>query len=248
MTSLSTTWSTSNRTSDTLEVYLLGIVDFDSVLFLQERLVYEISGRSDKLGGLLICEHPPMVTIGRDGSQTDLLADPGEFVARQMEVRWTNRGGACLVHAPGQLAVYPVVPLDRLGFGLANYRSRLEQAVIDMCRELQIPAHRNPNEPGVFCRCGQTAALGVAVRSWVAYHGLFVNVCPNLDLVRMVRSNRCGERTTSLSAQRLRKTSMHAVRESIIRNLVASLGYETYHFYTGHPLLRRTRRRVYDYA
>ena len=59
-------------TSAPLEVYLLGIVDFDSALFLQERLAYEISGRSDAMGTLLLCEHPPLITVGREGSRSHI--------------------------------------------------------------------------------------------------------------------------------------------------------------------------------
>lgn len=231
--------------SGPLEVHLLGVVDFDAALFLQERLVYEISGRDDALGGLLLCEHPPMVTVGREGSRADILCDPRELTARLIDVRWVNRGGGCLVHAPGQLAVYPIVPLERIGIGLAEYRRRLEETVLDLCRELKMPAGRCDDEPGVFCRCGQFAHLGVAVRSWVAYHGMFINVNPALELMRLVRPNACGERVTSLAAGRVRATSMHSVRESLLRNLAARLGYTAYHVYTGHPLLQRTRQKVF---
>ena len=248
MTSLSTAWSSTVGQSTSLEVYLLGLVDFDSALFLQERLVYEISGRADTFGGLLICEHPPLVTIGREGSCSHLLCEPRELLTRQMDVRWLNRGGGCLVHAPGQLAVYPIVPLNRLGMELAEYRRSLEQSVIDMCRELKVPAQRRNDEPGVWCRCGQLAFLGVAVKSWVAYHGMFVNICPAMDLIRLVKSNRHGERITSLEAQRQRPTPMHKARESVIRNLVVRLGYERFHVYTGHPLLQRAKRRIHAYA
>lgn len=247
MSSSAAIWSPTGGASSSLEVHLLGSVDFDAALFLQERLAYEISGRSDTLGGLLLCEHPPLVTIGREGSSSHLPAERRELTARNLDVRWLNRGGGCLVHAPGQLAAYPIVPLDRLGLGLVDYRTRLEDAVLDVCREMKIPAERHEQEPGVGCRNGQTAFVGIAVKSWVAYHGLFLNVCPNLDLLRLVQSNAEG-RISSLAAQQRRGASMHAVRESLIRNLAARLNYESHHIYTGHPLLRRTRRRVSVYA
>ena len=233
------------RTSASLEVHLLGLVDFDSALFLQERLVYEISGRDDTQGGLLLCEHPPMVTIGREGSRAHIQVDYRELAARQMDVRWLNRGGGCLVHAPGQLVAYPILPLDRLGFGLADYRRRLEDAVLDVCRELHVPAWRHEEQPGLWCRLGQFAEVGAAVKLWTSYHGLFLNVNPSLDLMRLVQFNPGGEPVTSLAAQRARLTEMHSVRESLVRNLARRLGYEQFHLYTGHPLLRRTKKKVY---
>ena len=113
------------RTDAALDVRLLGTVDFESALFLQERLVYDISGRDDLFGGLLLCEHPPLITVGRAGSRAHILVDQKELTASRLDVRWLNRGGGCLVHAPGQLAVYPVVPLDRLGLGVREYRAHL---------------------------------------------------------------------------------------------------------------------------
>lgn len=248
MTEVSTTWSLADRASDALEVHLLGLVDFESALFLQERMVYEIGGRHDKLGGLLICEHPPLVTVGREGSRAHILVDQRELTSRQIDVRWLNRGGGCLVHAPGQLAVYPVMPLDRLGLGLDDYRGRLEESVAEVCREMRISPHLRDDEPGVWTRLGQVAHLGVAVRFSIAYHGIFINVCPEPGLMRLVQANRSGERVSSLAVERTRRTSMHAVRESVIRNLSAQLGYEQSHLYTGHPLLRRTYRKVHVHA
>ncbi|MGH7199105.1 MAG: lipoyl protein ligase domain-containing protein, partial [Planctomycetaceae bacterium] len=123
-----------------LEVYLLGLVEFDAAQFLQERLVFEISGRSDRQGALLLCEHPPMITIGREGSRAHVQVDEHDLTARQIEVHWVGRGGGAVAHAPGQLAAYPVLPLDRLGLGLAEYRRRLEQGLLDVCGELHLSA------------------------------------------------------------------------------------------------------------
>lgn len=226
-----------------LDVYLLGLVDFESCLWLQERLADEIAGRRDRCGALLVCEHPPLVTMGREASYAHLACEPGEFVVRNMDVRWLNRGGGAIVHGPGQLAAYPILPADRLGFGLTELRARLELSLLDICRELHVSAWREATEPGVWCRCGRLAALGVAVRSGVTHHGLFVNVSPSMDLQRMVTLP-SGARVSSLTAQRQRPTSMHSVRESLIRNLSARFGYESFHVYTGHPSLQRTRQVV----
>lgn len=227
-----------------LEVYLLGVVDFDAALFLQERLVYELSGRDDSGGALLICEHPPLVTVGREGSPAHLRVDRPELRARQLDLRWVNRGGGCVVHGPGQLAVYPIVPLWRLNIRPADYPPRLLEAVIDVSGELRVPAWPSEDGRGVCCRLGRFAEIGAAVKSDIAYHGMFVNVAPAMDLVRLVDSGPRAQRLASLAAGRGRAMEMGAVRESLIRHLAAQLGYSRTHVYTGHPLLRRTVRRV----
>lgn len=236
------------RSPGTLEVRLLGTVDFDAAVLLQKYLHFEISDRNDSHGVVLLCEHPPIITVGREGSRADILADPRELAARQLEFRWLNRGGGCLVHGPGQLAVYPILPLDRLQCGLGDFRARLEQAVLGCCRELRVPAWRYGDRPGVGCRSGQFAFVGATVNSWVSYNGLFINVAPRMDLMRLVRSAPEGSRVTSLAAQRLKPTSMHAVRESLVRDLAVQFGYDDWHVHTGHPLLKRERRRVHAYA
>jgi lipoyl(octanoyl) transferase len=148
------------------------------------------------------------------------------------------------VHAPGQLAVYPVLPLDRLGIGLAAYRRRLEDALIAVCRDQRIPSRSRSEEPGLWSRAGQIAYFGACVKSWVSSHGMYLNVDPEPGFLRLVRTNPAGERSTSLQAQRVRRTSMPSVRESVIRHVVEQFGYERFHVYTGHPLLQRTRRRI----
>lgn len=232
------------RAAGSLEVRLLGCVDFDSAMSLQDRLVFELSNRDDTQGGLLICEHPPLITVGREGSREHILAGQQELISRELDVRWLNRGGGCLVHAPGQLAVYPVVPLDRLGIGLSEYRRILGECVIAMCREMRMAAWQIDDRAEVCCRLGQFAWIGVAVKSWVAYHGLFINVSPAPELSRLVRPSDIGERVTSMASQRARITPMHVVRESLVRHLASRLGYQRYHVYTGHPLLHRTRAKV----
>lgn len=87
------------------------------------------------------------------------------------------------------------------------------------------------------------AQVGAAVRSGISYHGMFVNVSPRMDTQRWIRTP-SGERVTSMAAQRMRPTEMPVVRESLIRHLAEQLGYHRTNLYTGHPLLKRTRKVV----
>lgn len=225
-----------------LEVHLLGTVDFEAALFLQERVVYELSGRDDAQGALLICEHPPLVTVGREGSRAHLRCSDEELRARMLDVRWLNRGGGCIVHVPGQLAVYPILPLARLNLGVSAHRRTLEQGVIDACREQRVMTHRTDEQPGVFCRTGQIAHIGLAMKSGISYHGLFLNVSPILSWSRLAQAGDDARQITSLQRERTGPIAVGAVRESLIRHLSAGWGYQRHHVYTGHHLLRRTRK------
>lgn len=246
--------------SASLEVRLLGVLDFDAAVQLQERLVYDLSGRNDRQGALLLCEHPPLISIGREGSSWQVLADEEELVARELPVRWVSRSGGAVLHAPGQLAIYPLLPLQRLGIGLEEFRRRMEGVLLDVCHELRVPAKAIDGGPGIWGRSGQVGHFGAAVRSWVTLHGMWLNVAPAPGWLRLVRSEACrgpaptgdaarGEapavegRVSSLQEQLMRPVSMSAVREAVVRRLAAACGYETVHTYTGHPdLVRRTVR------
>src|SRR5947208_8204137 len=132
-----------------LQAYLLGMVDFDGMLRVQRRLVYEVSGdRSRSL--LFLCEHPPLISVGREGSREHIGLEPAELAAREWPVRWVNRGGGCLLHLPGQLAVYPVLALDRLGLDLNGYLRQFQSVLADVLTGLELAAEQRPRRAGVF--------------------------------------------------------------------------------------------------
>jgi len=243
-----TVWTSQGRSSAALEVYLLGTVDFDAALFLQDRLVDEINSRSDRLGALIICEHPPIVTIGRDGRITDLPVDTGDFTSRMMDVRRVNRDGGTLVHMPGQIAAYPILPLNRLECLYSDFQLKLQDALISTCVEQRVPTEKVSSPIGTVCRCGQLSWIGASVRDGVSSHGLFLNVAPVMDTIRLVRSTNGRTKTASLSMQRMEPVPMHKVRESLMRHFSSQFGYEETHPYTGHPLLKRTWRKVMQNA
>jgi len=228
--------------ASSLEVYLLGCVDYASALALQEQAVFDISGRDDSRGVLLICEHPPLITLGREASRADVRADERQL--EEIDVRWVARGGGAIVHAPGQVAAYLIAPLDRLGLGVADYRARMEDAGVAVCHDMHVPAKRRPNEPGLWSRGGQVGLFGASVKSWVSYHGLYLNVDPHPSFLKLASVNSRGDFPTMLQAQRIDRASMAAVRESLVRHLVERFRYERHHIHTGHPGLRRELRKV----
>src|SRR5262245_29207576 len=134
----------------TLQIYPLGMVDFEEMLALQRRLVFEVSG-DRSLGVLLICEHSPMISVGRQGSRTHIHFDQRELQLRGWDIRWVNRGGGCLLHMPGQWSIYPILPLDTLQIGLQKYLDRLHRILIDTARDCMVrEATVLPGQLGVW--------------------------------------------------------------------------------------------------
>ena len=246
-------------TSPALEAFLLGQIDFDTALTLQQRLVEQCRDRDDGQIILLLCEHPAIITVGRGGSPGDVAMQSGLVQSGQIEVRWANRGGGCLIHCPGQLAIYPIAPLRWHGFSVGEYLARLQAGLLASLDDLNVsgstsenmasPGDGQPSQQvgGIWGRTGQLAALGVAVRHWVTYYGAYLNVCPPMGLFRLVDNNPFDRRRmSSLAAERCGHVRMTSVRAALVRRLSESFGCDRYHLYTGHPMLRKTTRRPAD--
>lgn len=236
------------RTAHVAWFHLLGQVDFDACQQLQQRVVYEAGARDDGRIVVILCEHPPLITIGRAGSRGHVRLSNEQLRLRRLELRWVNRGGGCLLHAPGQLAVYPIVPLRWHGWTVGAYLRRLRQAVAAALDELLIAAELSAVDGGLWGRTGQLAAWGVAVRNWTTYHGMFLNVNPppaDFSFVDVVDPRRCagGRKTTmgSWFAERRRTLSVPHVRAALLPHLAAALGTARYHVVTGHPGLSPLR-------
>jgi len=129
-------------------------------------------------------EHEPVFTLGLAG-KTEHLLEPGGI-----PVHKTDRGGQVTYHGPGQLVVYPLIDLKRLGVSIKGYVNLLEQAVIDFLATFDLEARRRPGMPGVYLDDSKIAALGVRVRKGCCYHGLALNV--RMDLSPFRRINPCG--------------------------------------------------------
>jgi lipoyl(octanoyl) transferase len=131
-----------------------------------------------------LLEHRPVFTLGMNASRAHLLA-PGDIPVVQID-----RGGQVTYHGPGQLVVYPLIDLQRLGLGVREFVSALERAVIELAAQFGIAADRRHGAPGVYVAGRKLASVGVRVRRAGSYHGLAVNVA--LDLEPFRRINPCG--------------------------------------------------------
>lgn len=227
--------------------HLLGTVSLAEALELQQQLVYAATHRRDPHAVVLLCEHPPTLTLGRQASRLDLRGEEAWLRAGR-EVRWLNRGGGAVVHAPGQLAVYPIVPLDRFRLTVGDYLDALQRTLVGVAADVRftLPAapHCSSTRRGLWGRTGQIAFIGVAVRRSTAYHGLFLNVAPPPELVHRAAAAGSsvdydaprGEAST-LSVELRRPVRMPLVRQSVVDRLSTALGCERYNIASGRPIV-----------
>ena len=127
-------------------------------------------------GHLILLEHPHVYTIGRRGSEADILASRDELERLGAEVHHIDRGGQATYHGPGQLVAYPIVDLRRWGWGPLEYVRRLEEAVAATLAEFGIHAKIARQPTGVWVRESKIAAIGVRISRGVTMHGLALNV------------------------------------------------------------------------
>ena len=229
-----------------LEAHLLGQIELERCVTLQRKLVEEAACRGDGRISVLLCEHPQMITVGRSGSPEHVQYGAGPLQKGLIDVRWVKRGGGCMVHGPGQLAVYPVVPLTDRGWTVGEYLKRLEVGVCQALDAMKIRSEVHSPGRGLWGRTGQLVAFGISVTNWVAYFGAYINVCPSMGMTRLVDSDPLGDtRMSTLVAERGQPVKMTGVRSELVRQLTDAFECERYHLYTGHPWLRRPRALVH---
>lgn len=227
-----------------LSAYLLGQIGFDEVLHLQRRLHFDITGDRAQ-AALVLCEHPPLITVGRQGSSRHIHIDSRELHWRNWPVRWVQRGGGCWLHLPGQLAVYFLLPLDRAGLRIPEFQAKLCDVICHVIGDFSVRGAALPDGSGVMASSRLVAGLGVAVRDWVTTFGACLNIHPDLDAYHMVRSYPlASEPMTSLQRERRGPVRPPLVRQRLLEHLATSFRFSRVSIFTDHPALQSSGRRL----
>ena len=171
------------------------------------------AGCVDSPDELWLLEHPPVFTLGQAGRRSH-VRDPGAI-----PVLRTDRGGQVTYHGPGQLVAYLLFDLQRAKIGVRRIVETLEQAVIDMFREVSVVAARREGAPGVYVEGRKIASVGLRVRTGRTFHGISVNV--DLDLSPFDRIDPCG--LAGLSVTRIADLKIGWSVDETGRRLAASL-------------------------
>ena len=188
-----------------IEVCWLGRVDYRQALELQTELI--AARRDDRVGDqLMLLEHPPVITLGRNSDRDNLLQDEATLADAGVELHEVGRGGDVTYHGPGQLVGYPLLKLEGDERDAHAYLRRLEQGLIDFATHYRIVADRQPGLTGIWVGQEKLAAIGVRLSTgWITSHGFALNVSTDLrGFSRIVPCGIQGRGVTSL--QRLLAT------------------------------------------
>jgi len=192
-----------------------------------EALAWQRELAEDRIAGrlphdvLLLLEHPPVVTLGRNAHAANLLQPAG------IDVFEVERGGDVTFHGPGQLVGYPILDLHAYKQDLHWYLRTLEQALIEALGVLGIPAERNPGFTGVWTRGRKIASIGIHVKQWVTWHGFALNV--TTDLTHFDRIVPCGIQGVEMTTVEKERDGGRGKGEELWEESVAAVvkGFET---------------------
>ncbi len=149
----------------------------EAVAAMEERAAAIFAGDAAEL--IWFLEHPPLYTAGASAKASDLLD------AARFPVHRTGRGGQYTYHGPGQLVAYVLLDLNKRGRDVRRHVQRLEDWVVAALGDYGIKGERREGRPGIWVKSGgrdeKIGAIGVRVRRWVTYHGVAINICPDLS-------------------------------------------------------------------
>jgi len=193
-----------------MNILQLGLIDYETALRLQQSLV-ELRKQDRIADTLLLLEHPPVITMGRNSKAGNLRASAEELAARGVQIFECNRGGDITFHGPGQLVGYPIFNLraftdehgNRKTLGAVDFVRRMEEALIRTCGDLGIPTERTKGLTGVWTTAdspqrhrdteknsahqqAKIAAIGVHISRAVTSHGFALNVSNDLDYFNLI--------------------------------------------------------------
>jgi lipoyl(octanoyl) transferase len=194
----------------TLEVVDLGCCSYgEAHTWMEDRLAARARGECPDT--LILCEHPPVFTVGRGRDAEESILAPGDIPVVKV-----SRGGNVTYHAPGQLVGYPILKLEGRDRDLHAYLRWLEDFWISFLQKRGLPAGRDTRNTGVWVSGAKMVAIGISCRRWVTWHGFAWNNSIGLEPYR--RINPCGmppDLVTRFSDHHPAPPSMEQAREQV---------------------------------
>ncbi len=203
-----------------IEIQSCGLVGYREAHQQQLELVERLQNNQDEHDTCLVLEHPPVFTLGRNGSASHIGVGEDFLTRKNIEVVRVERGGEVTYHGPGQLVCYPVVNLKRRGLSVIEFVALLESIMRSVVSEFGIEAVADSRNRGLWVGANKIGSIGIAVKRGVAFHGLALNV--NLDLTPFSWINPCGLKgvaMTSMARELSGEIDIKRVRQVLLQTI-----------------------------
>ena len=187
--------------------------------FRRQRRLVELRKAGAISDVLILCDHPHVITLGRNAHRENLLASRALLEVRQVAVHQSDRGGDITYHGPGQLVGYPILNLSEYRRDVVFYVRQLEETLIRAVASLGVEAGRKPGMTGVWAGDEKLAAIGVHLSRWITSHGFALNVSTDLSYFDLIVP--CGisdKRPTSLERLLGRPVPLGDVARAVVRS------------------------------
>lgn len=210
-----------------LRIVDIGHAPYGPTLELQKQLVEKVKKNRDSRAYCIFVEHdPPVITVGRGGSEENVLLSPQMLESQGFELFRSSRGGDVTYHGPGQIVGYPIFPVDLLGKDVHRFLRDIEEVIIRVIAGYGIQGDRKEGLTGVWVGNEKVAATGIAMTKWVSWHGFALNVCPNLSHFQTIVP--CGIRdkgVTSLKELLGHDVSLPDIKEALKKSMIDIFGF-----------------------
>lgn len=179
-------------------VFKLGQVNYDEALSFQFELVEKVKAKKGKESFLILLEHDPVITLGKNGNKNNILVTEETLKKKGITLHRIDRGGDVTYHGPGQLVGYPILGLAYYKKSLRDYVHTLEQSMIDTLTAFGIAANRDDKHVGVWVQNEKIGFIGIRITKGVTYHGFSLNINPDLSIFKLINS--CGLRDRKITS------------------------------------------------
>ena len=215
----------------------LGLIDYKKAWDYQQKLFNELINikktnrdlplhKQEELKNyLLFCEHPPVFTLGKSGSENNLLINKKTLEKEKISYYKINRGGDITFHGPGQIVGYPIIDLEKFSLNIREYIYKLEEVIILTLNEYNINAERLNEATGVWLdsddnnKARKICSIGLRISRWITMHGFAFNVNTNLKYYYLI--NPCGftdKPVTSMEKELGEKQNIREVKNKLMQN------------------------------
>lgn len=200
-----------------IEVITLGLPVAYVEMLARQKERRALVERGEAPNTLFVLEHLPVITCGRNTLAGNVLAAPEALAAQGVALESVDRGGDVTYHGPGQLVAYPILRLTEWKCSVSWYLRSLEQVLIDTLAGFGIEGWREKGYTGVWTAKGKVAAIGVGVHQWTTFHGIALNVSPDMGHFRLIVPCGIGDRpVTSMEALLGMAPELEAVRAAFV--------------------------------
>lgn len=207
------------RMSDEIEVDTRTHLTPDELTHRQRRIGYDIT-ETPGTAAVLIGEHPRGVTLGRAASRLHVKLPAEELHARDWPLTWVARGGGAMLHLPGQVTCYPILPLADYGLSPGEYVAALVELVADVVATFDQPAEPDYESVTVRVRGRRVAHFGIAVSGGVTRYGFVLNANTDLEPFRDIHTDGDPVPMTSLHRETTSRVTVSAARRKVLDALL----------------------------